>query len=77
MGSLFTHLLADSDKQLVLDLDFFKHFFNYAEAYRLGMQKGDVDFVKLAFQMVEKLKQYDISPGIVYNNSNIILTIFL
>ncbi|KHJ88069.1 hypothetical protein OESDEN_12142 [Oesophagostomum dentatum] len=35
MGSIFTQFLADSETQLILDMDFFKHFFNYAEAYRL------------------------------------------
>ncbi|KJH51253.1 hypothetical protein DICVIV_02618 [Dictyocaulus viviparus] len=34
MNSLFTQFLADSETQLILDMDFFKHFFSYAEAYR-------------------------------------------
>lgn len=63
MGSLFTKFLADSDQHLILDLDFFRHFFNYAEAYRQGMEKGDVDLVKIVFSMVEKMRQFDISPG--------------
>lgn len=62
MGSLFTHFLADSNQQLLLDLDFFRHFFNYAEAYRLGMEQGDVDLMKVLVKIVEKLRQFDISP---------------
>lgn len=37
MGSLFTRFLADSETQLILDMDFFKHFFSYAEAYRCSL----------------------------------------
>lgn len=63
MGSIFTQFMSDSDSQLILDLDFFKHFFNYAEAYRRGMEEGHVDYMKYAVFLVEKMKQFDVSPG--------------
>lgn len=65
MGSIFAKYLADSESQLILDLDLFKHFFNYAEAYRMGAVEGDVEIMKYAVRIVEKLKQFDVSTACV------------
>ncbi|CAD6193947.1 unnamed protein product [Caenorhabditis auriculariae] len=65
MGSLFTKYLADSRSQLILDLDLFQHFFNYGEAYRQGAEEGNVELVKYAIQIVDKLKEFDISTACV------------
>ncbi|KAK6018499.1 hypothetical protein OSTOST_15910, partial [Ostertagia ostertagi] len=61
MGSLFTQFLADSETQLILDMDFFKHFFNYAEAYRYGIEEGNLDLMRYAVKFVDKLKEFDVS----------------
>nr|CDJ90705.1 Hypothetical protein CBG06590 [Haemonchus contortus] len=63
MGSLFTQFLADSETQLILDMDFFKHFFNYAEAYRDGIEEGNLDLMRYAVKFVDKLKQFDVSSA--------------
>lgn len=63
MGSVFSRYMSDSDAQLILDLDFFRHFFNYAEAYRDGAEEGNLELMKYAVEMVEKLKSFDISMG--------------
>ncbi|VDL82192.1 unnamed protein product [Nippostrongylus brasiliensis] len=61
MGSLFTSFLADSETQLILDTDFFKHFFSYAEAYRLGIEDGNLELAKYAVKFVDKLREFDVS----------------
>ncbi|CAJ0959873.1 unnamed protein product, partial [Mesorhabditis belari] len=63
LGSLFTHFLPDSQSQLILDLDLFKHFFDYSGAYQEAIFEGDVDFVKYAIQVFDRLKDYDVSAG--------------
>ncbi|EGT38652.1 hypothetical protein CAEBREN_28710 [Caenorhabditis brenneri] len=63
MGSVFSKYMADSDAQLILDLDVFRHFFNYAEAYKDGAEEGNLELMKYAVRMVEKLRQFDISMG--------------
>ncbi|CAI4221996.1 unnamed protein product [Auanema sp. JU1783] len=65
MGSIFTQLMADSNSQLILDLDFFKYFFNYAEAYRMGMEEGNVEYMKYVLLLMEKLRSFDISAACV------------
>ncbi|EPB69979.1 hypothetical protein ANCCEY_10924 [Ancylostoma ceylanicum] len=63
MGSVFTQFLADSETQMILDMDFFKHFFNYAEAYRHGTEEGNLDLMRYAVKFVDKLKEFDVSSG--------------
>ncbi|CAO4364262.1 unnamed protein product [Caenorhabditis nigoni] len=65
MGSVFSRYMADSDAQLILDLDVFRHFFNYAEAYRDGAEEGNLELMKYAVEMVEKLREFDISMACV------------
>uniref|UniRef100_A0A0K0D464 ARF-like 2-binding protein n=1 Tax=Angiostrongylus cantonensis TaxID=6313 RepID=A0A0K0D464_ANGCA len=63
MNSLFTQFLADSETQLILDMDFFKHFFSYAEAYRDGAEEGNLDLMRYVVTIVNKLKEFDVSSG--------------
>ncbi|VDM54290.1 unnamed protein product [Angiostrongylus costaricensis] len=63
MNSLFTQFLADSETQLILDMDFFKHFFSYAEAYRDGAEEGNLDLMRYVVTIVNKLKEFDVSSA--------------
>ncbi|CAJ0565642.1 unnamed protein product, partial [Mesorhabditis spiculigera] len=63
MGSVFTKFMPDSQTQLVLDLDIFRHFFDYSDAYRDAIADGDVEMLSYAIEMVEKLREYDVSAG--------------
>ncbi|RCN26152.1 hypothetical protein ANCCAN_28128 [Ancylostoma caninum] len=78
MGSVFTQFLADSETQMILDMDFFKHFFNYAEAYRSGKvsqvtiafarhgaEEGNLDLMRYAVKFVDKLKEFDVSSACI------------
>ncbi|CAI5442428.1 unnamed protein product [Caenorhabditis angaria] len=64
-GSVFSRYMADSKAQLILDLDLFHHFFNYAEAYKNGAEDGNLEIMKYAVEMVEKLKAFDVSAPCV------------
>ncbi|CAB3405423.1 unnamed protein product [Caenorhabditis bovis] len=61
LSSVFSRNMADSKSQLILDLDFFYHFFNYGEAYRQGAEEGNLEIMKYAVELVEKMKEFDVS----------------
>ncbi|ETN76271.1 hypothetical protein NECAME_11777 [Necator americanus] len=63
MGPIFTQFLPDSETQMIVDMDFFKHFFNYAEVYRDGIERGNVDLMRYAVEFVDRLKKFDVSSG--------------
>ncbi|KAK6735767.1 hypothetical protein RB195_018793 [Necator americanus] len=65
MGPIFTQFLPDSETQMIVDMDFFKHFFNYAEVYRDGIERGNVDLMRYAVEFVDRLKKFDVSSACI------------
>uniref|UniRef100_A0A8R1DYJ6 NRF domain-containing protein n=1 Tax=Caenorhabditis japonica TaxID=281687 RepID=A0A8R1DYJ6_CAEJA len=63
--TMFSRYMSDSQAQLILDLDLFRHFFNYAEAMKSGAEEGNLELMKYAVETVENLKQFDISMACI------------
>ncbi|PAV56380.1 hypothetical protein WR25_15490 [Diploscapter pachys] len=61
LGSIFTDHWPDSNNQLILDLDVFKHFFSKAEGLKEDTALGNVEAVKYALRAVDVLASLDVS----------------
>ncbi|TKR64165.1 hypothetical protein L596_024746 [Steinernema carpocapsae] len=75
LSSMISEFMHDSEMQLILDLDLFRHFFSSSERSVLeAVQTGDVDYLNHILGLLEPLSHYDVSAPCLADLSHFIWT---
>ncbi|EJW87302.1 hypothetical protein WUBG_01784, partial [Wuchereria bancrofti] len=62
LGAFVTEFFADSQWQLIIDLDFFKTLFLHPTSkFEKALKTGDESYIKRLLTLLEPLKEYDVS----------------
>uniref|UniRef100_A0A1I8AIY3 NRF domain-containing protein n=1 Tax=Steinernema glaseri TaxID=37863 RepID=A0A1I8AIY3_9BILA len=75
LSSMISEFMHDSEMQLILDLDIFRHFFSSSERKVVdAVQTGDVDYLNHILGFLEPLSHYDVSAPCLADLSHFVWT---